>query len=229
MVKNKTIEELYQKKTPIEHILLRPETYIGPVDQHTQQMYILQGDRIISKEINYVPGLYKIFDEILVNAADNKIRDPKMNKLIVDINKDKISVYNNGKGIPIKIHKKENVYVPELIFGQLLTSSNYDDKEKKVTGGRNGYGAKLCNIFSKEFIIETADKEEGLYYYQKYSKNMSIKEEPIIKEKKINESFTKITFIPDLKRFHMEEMDEDIINLLKKRVYDMTVTIKNVK
>ena len=53
------------------------------------------------------------------------------------------------------MHEKEVVYVPEMIFGMLLTSSNYNDLEKKVTGGRNGYGAKLANIFSTEFTVET--------------------------------------------------------------------------
>jgi len=52
-------------------------------------------------------------------------------------------VLNNGKGIPIEIHKEHGVYVPELIFGHMMTSSNYDESEKKTTGGRNGYGAKL--------------------------------------------------------------------------------------
>ena len=82
-----------------------------------------------------------------------------MDTIKVDINREEssISIYNNGKGIPVEIHAVEKVYVPELIFGHLLTSSNYDDLEKKVTGGRNGYGAKLCNIFINEFTIETAD------------------------------------------------------------------------
>ncbi len=44
-----------------------------------------------------------------------------------------ISIWNNGDGVPVEMHKEENVYVPELIFGHLLTSSNYDDDEKKVS------------------------------------------------------------------------------------------------
>lgn len=118
------------------------------------------------KEINYCPGLYKIFDEILVNAADNFRRDNTMTaiKIEIDPNANKISVWNNGKGIPIVIHAKEKVYVPEMIFGQLLTSSNYDDNQKKVTGGRNGYGAKLANIFSTKFVIHTADSSNSKIY-----------------------------------------------------------------
>lgn len=79
-------------------------------------------------------GLYKIFDEILVNAADNKQRDPKMDMIKIDINQEEnlISVWNNGKGIPVVMHKEEKMYVPTMIFGHLLTSSNYNDDEDKV-------------------------------------------------------------------------------------------------
>jgi DNA topoisomerase II len=87
-------------------------------------------------------------------------------KVTIDRESSTISIYNNGRGIPIEMHAKEKVYVPELIFGHLLTSSNYDDSEKKVVGGRNGYGAKLCNIFSKKFIVETGDSSSGKKYKQ---------------------------------------------------------------
>lgn len=229
---SKTIEQTYQKKTPKEHILLRPDTYIGAIDKDVQSMYVWDDskEKIVQKSISYVPGLYKIFDEILVNAADNKMRDKSMNTLKVTISKEnnEISILNNGKGIPIQIHAVEKVYVPELIFGHLLTGSNYDDKEKKITGGRNGYGAKLCNIFSTEFTVETADKSIRKRYLQRFSRNMDITDPPVI-EKYNGEEFTKITFRPDLKRFNMTELDEDIISLLKKRVYDMCGTLRNVK
>ena len=87
--------------------------------------------------------------------------DQGMNQIKVTIDKKKnsISVWNNGKGIPVVIHKEHNIYVPELVFGHLLTSSNYDDSIKKITGGRNGFGAKLTNIFSKKFTISTSDSK----------------------------------------------------------------------
>lgn len=228
----KTIEETYQKKTPIEHILLRPDTYIGSVEREEQQMHVWDEERqkIVYKTIRYVPGLYKIFDEIIVNAADNKIRDPRMDtiRVTIDGSSNEISVYNNGKGVPVRIHGTEEVYVPELIFGHLLTSSNYNDDEKKVTGGRNGYGAKLCNIFSKEFVVETADSEVKRSYVQRYRDNMSVREEPEI-TRYTKEEYTKITFKPDLRRFKMERLDEDTVSLLKKRVYDLSGVVKNVK
>lgn len=84
---------------------------------------------MVLKKIEYVPGLYKIFDEILVNAADNFQRSPETSKIEVDIDSTigMISVKNNGKGIPVAIHKKEKIYIPELIFGELLTGSNFND------------------------------------------------------------------------------------------------------
>lgn len=225
----KTVEETYQKKTPKEHILLRPDTYIGSVDKDTQTMYVCDGSsgRIVQRTISYAPGLYKIFDEILVNAADNKIRDPRMNtlKVTIDPARNEISVYNNGKGIPIKVHAKEGIYVPELIFGHLLTSSNYDDDEKKVTGGRNGYGAKLCNIFSTEFTVETADGRQR--YRQRFLNNMDVTEPPAIEG--CREEYTRITFRPDLRRFKMNELDADVVALLQRRVYDMCATLRNVR
>ena len=123
---------------------------------------------MVHRPVTFVPGLYKIFDEILVNAADNKQRDPKMDslKVVIDVEENRISVQNNGDGVPVEIHQEEKVYVPELIFGHLLTSSNYDDTVKKTTGGRNGYGAKLTNIFSTEFVIETADGKRLKKYKQ---------------------------------------------------------------
>lgn len=168
----KTIEEMYQKKTQLEHILLRPDTYIGSVEKHTQTLWVYENGEMVHRSVTYVPGLYKIFDEILVNAADNKQRDPSMNSVKVDIDPEAncISVYNSGDGIPVEIHSEEGVYVPEMIFGHLLTSSNYDDNVKKTTGGRNGYGAKLTNIFSTEFIIQTADGKKQRKYKQVTSK-----------------------------------------------------------
>ncbi|KAJ3340537.1 DNA topoisomerase 2 [Gonapodya sp. JEL0774] len=234
---DRPVEEVYQKKTQLEHILLRPDTYIGSVEHHTAPMWVAEetGDeddpfRMVYKQITYVPGLYKIFDEILVNAADNKIRDPKMTALKVDIDRssNSISIFNNGRGIPIEMHPVEGVYVPELIFGHLLTSSNYDDSEKKVVGGRNGFGAKLCNIFSKEFVVETWDKSKGKKFKQVFRNNMSDKSEPVIGSQSSMEG-TKITFKPDFAKFGMVGIDDDLMSLLQKRVLDMCATVRNVK
>jgi len=225
----KTIEQTYQKKTQLEHILLRPDTYIGSTESVTQTMFVLNAEtsRFQQRDVTFTPGLYKIFDEILVNAADNKQRDPNMDRMevAIDAESNTISVLNNGKGIPVVMHKEHNCYVPTLIFGHLLTGSNFDDDEKKTTGGRNGYGAKLANIFSKEFIVECLDSEEGLKFTQVFRDNMHVKEEPTVKKCTKSEAkkgdYTKITFKPDLERFRMEKLDVDTIGLLSKRAYDI--------
>ncbi|XP_059936782.1 DNA topoisomerase 2-alpha [Mesoplodon densirostris] len=229
--KRLSIERIYQKKTQLEHILLRPDTYIGSVESVTQQMWVYDEDTGINyREVTFVPGLYKIFDEILVNAADNKQRDPKMSciRVTIDPENNLISIWNNGKGIPVVEHKVEKMYVPALIFGQLLTSSNYDDEEKKVTGGRNGYGAKLCNIFSTKFTVETASREYKKMFKQTWMDNMGRAGEMELKPFSA-EDYTCITFHPDLSKFKMQSLDKDIVALMVRRAYDIAGSTKDVK
>eukprot|EP00586_Coscinodiscus_wailesii_P022889 CAMPEP_0172499578 /NCGR_PEP_ID=MMETSP1066-20121228/128235_1 /TAXON_ID=671091 /ORGANISM="Coscinodiscus wailesii, Strain CCMP2513" /LENGTH=1565 /DNA_ID=CAMNT_0013273369 /DNA_START=67 /DNA_END=4764 /DNA_ORIENTATION=+ len=231
----KTVEQMYQKKTQLEHILLRPDTYIGSVERLSQAMYVLNPEtsRIVKRDITYTPGLYKIFDEILVNAADNKQRDPKMDRMEITIDPEAniVSVKNNGKGIPVVVHKEHKCYVPTLIFGHLLTGSNFDDDEKKTTGGRNGYGAKLANIFSTKFIVECVDSSTKQKFRQEFHDNMSVRDEPTIKkltakEAKAGDS-TKITFSADLQRFKMGSLDDDTVGLMSKRAYDIAGAMAN--
>ncbi|KAL2079872.1 hypothetical protein ACEWY4_023665 [Coilia grayii] len=226
-----SVERVYQKKTQLEHILLRPDTYIGSVEPVTQQMWVFDEEVGMNlREITYVPGLYKIFDEILVNAADNKQRDKNMTtiKINIDPESNTVSIWNNGKGIPVVEHKDEKMYVPALIFGHLLTSSNYDDDEKKVTGGRNGYGAKLCNIFSTKFTVETACKEYKHSFKQTWQNNMTKTADPKIKYFD-GDDFTSVTFQPDLSKFKMEKLDKDIVALMTRRAYDIAGSCRGVK
>ena len=229
--KTKRVSEQYQKLTQLEHILRRPDTYIGSVERDTKQMWIYSTlhDSMEFKEVSFVPGIYKIFDEILVNAADNKQNDKNQDQIHVTINREagEISVWNNGRGIPIEIHSKEKIYIPEMIFGHLLTGSNYDDDEQKVTGGRNGYGAKLCNIFSNEFTVETASSKHKKKYKQTWTSNMSNMGTAKITDSK-GEDYTKITFRPDFSKFGMDSMDDDLEGLFKRRVYDLAGTLKGV-
>ncbi|XP_060883763.1 DNA topoisomerase 2-alpha isoform X2 [Labrus mixtus] len=230
--KRLSVERIYQKKTQLEHILLRPDSYIGSVEPVTQQMWVYDEEEaeLNCRDVTFVPGLYKIFDEILVNAADNKQRDKSMSciKINIDVENNTISVWNNGKGIPVVLHQVEKVFVPALIFGQLLTSSNYDDDQKKVTGGRNGYGAKLCNIFSTKFTVETACKESKRNFKQTWYDNMARTEEPKITPFG-KEEFTCITFKPDLPKFKMTILDKDTVALMTRRAYDIAGASKGVR
>ena len=229
-----TIEEQFKKKSLHQHILDLPDTYIGSVQNDVINMYVYDEDenRIIKKDCNIVIGLYKIFDEILVNAADNTVRDTKCNviKINIDEKSGVISVYNNGSTIPIELHKEYNIYVPELILGNLLTSGNYDQKGK-VVGGRNGIGAKACNVYSEFFEVEICDPVRKKKYYQKFINNMFDKTEPVITDiSKTSDSYTKITFKPDYKRFGLKNLNKDMASLLKRRVFDLAGnTNTNVK
>jgi DNA topoisomerase-2 len=231
--KKKTATETYQKLTQLEHIIKRPDTYIGSVERTEQQMWVFnkESNQMEFRKVSFVPGLYKIFDEILVNAADNKQRDPNMTSMKVSVNREagEITVENNGKGIPIEMHEKENVFIPELVFGHLLAGSNFDDDEKKTTGGRNGYGAKLCNVFSTEFTLECQDSKNGKRYKQTWHDNMSKMGKAKITSNKAAD-FVRVTFKPDFARFGMADgIDDDLESLINRRVYDMAGTVRGVK
>ncbi|KAN0033568.1 hypothetical protein ACTFIV_000029 [Dictyostelium citrinum] len=221
--KGKSIEEIYQKKELLDQILLRPDTYIGSTERQEEELWVWEDKRMVNRKVSFVPGIYKIFDEILVNAADNKQREGNMKFIKVIINRDNgyISVTNDGAGIPIQIHSEHKIYIPELIFGNLLTSSHYDDSEKRLTGGRNGFGAKLANIFSTKFMVECADSKSKKLYKQTFTNNMRTKEEPKITSYQNKTDYTKITFYPELDRFGMVDFDDDLVALLSKRVYDV--------
>lgn len=231
----KTIEQIYQKKTQLEHILLRPDTYIGDVSIQESNLWVYDEskNKIVKKLIRYVPGLYKIFDEILVNSRDRRCIDPTCDTIKVYIDKEKntISVLNNGTGIDVVEHSEHKMYVPEMLFGEFLTSTNYDDTQKRTTGGRNGYGAKLTNAYSKFFSIETVDGTRKLKFYQEFTNNMAQRTKPKITElngEKVS-TYTKITFQPDLARFKLKELTDDIIALMSKRVIDIAGVTNKVK
>tara|TARA_B110000259_G_scaffold153644_2_gene173954 strand:+ start:5473 stop:8919 length:3447 start_codon:yes stop_codon:yes gene_type:complete len=233
------IEEKYVKMNPEEHVLMRPGMYVGSINEDEHETWILDknNEKMIKKSIKYVPGLYKIYDELLVNILDHMKRIKMENlqnqiktiKINIDINGNKIEVYNDGDGIDIDIHPEHKIYIPELIFGNMLTSTNYSEKEEKVIGGMNGIGSKACNIFSKKFIIETVDADKKLKYSQTFEENMSIKNKPIITEY-TKYPFTKITFYPDLKRFNISKISSHLFKLMQKRVYDLcALTDDNIK
>ena len=228
------LEKKYQKKSQLEHIKDLPDTYIGSTELTTELQFIYddKNNKIIKKEVSYVPGLLNIWTEILVNAIDHHTRchndkseeNVKYIKVSFDQETNRITIKNEGsieisKHPTIKNEKGKPIYIPELIFGHLLTSSNYDKDEKKIVGGKNGYGAKLTNIFSSEFRIFTI--HDGKKYIQTFRNNMSEKDNPII-TKCATKPYTEISFIPDLKKFGMNKLDNDIISLMKKRVIDAT-------
>ena len=253
MTSNKSLAQQYQKKTDKQHILDNPDTYIGSVENVNQEMHIYDSENksIILKDMNVIPGLYKLFDEGIVNCRDHVIRmDQKIvnegtNKMINDKNTiinypvthidihinedDSITMVNDGNGIDIEKHPEYNIWIPEMIFGHLRTSTNYDKTEKKIVGGKNGFGFKLVLIWSTCGSIETVDHIRKLKYVQHFRDNLDVIEPPKI-TKCSGKPYTKITFKPDYKRFELNGLDANMKNLLVKRIYDIAaVTKKNIK
>ena len=227
--------ESVQKLTHIEHVLKRPDSYVGPVEQGTEPYWILEGEKFSKKNLKYSPALLKIFDEILVNAIDRNSLHPKqVSSISVTIDKESgsVTIENNGPlgGISVRMHEKEGIWNPELVFGHLLTSTNYDDTQKRIVGGRNGYGAKLANIYSSDFAIAIKDHETKQTYTQKWSKNMTVCDPPKIKKHSGSSSSVAITFTPEWKRFGMSKMDDTIYKIFQKRVWDANIcTTQNCK
>lgn len=230
----RSVEDIYQKMGPHEHILTIPDTYIGGIDEDVHSMWVVDDtNKMVFKQISYVPGLYKIFDEIIVNARDHSINDKSCRTIKVNVNKQtgEISCYNDGqKGIPVVVHKEHKVWVPHMIFGMLLTSGNYNQKGKTV-GGKNGYGAKLANIFSTNFYVEVVDSERKKKFTQEYKRNMYDVEDPVITDVPAGtKSHTIIRFTPDYKKFGINGITNDILSLFRKRVYDTAaLTRDNLK
>ena len=238
----------YQQKTDKQHILDNPDTYIGSVEIIESEQFVFSSEednnvKIREKNIQFVPALFKLFDEGIVNCRDHAIRMAKaveekvensINVSYIDViieEKDGgiITMLNDGNGIDVAVHPETQLWIPEMIFGHLRTSTNYDKTEKKIVGGKNGFGFKLVLIWSMYGSIETVDHIRGLKYFQEFKENLNIINPPVITKHK-GKPYTKITFRPDYTRLGLEGLTEDMISLFRKRVYDIAaVTDKNLK
>ena len=218
------MSDKYKKYSQIEHVLARPGMYVGDIKTCNSSSWVIKDGKFEYKAGEWNPGIYKIFDEILTNASDEVQRNSHLTTIKVDIEDNVISVYNDS-GIPIELHEEYKIYIPELIFTNLLTSSNFDDTKERTTGGLNGLGAKLTAIFSKKFMIETC--KDGKKYTQIIEDNLSKINKPKIT--KSTKEYTRITFTPDLEKFNIECISDFTLKVLEKRVYDISaVTRKSV-
>ena len=232
----KDVSELYKDKKLKEQILDDPETFAGSIDPQTENVwcYDEENNKMYKDDVTFTECFFKIFDEVLVNSIDqhhrlitkikelpdNKIKPVKRISVNVDEKKGTVCVENDGEGLDVVMHAKHGKYVPEVVFGNLLTSVNYDKTEKRTVGGKNGVGAKITNIFSKEFIIETVDWRRKLHYKQVFRDNMNVVEEPVI-TKYTKVPYTRITYTPDFKRFGVKKPESmGDWKLIKRRVVD---------
>jgi DNA topoisomerase-2 len=230
----------YQRKTDKQHILDNPDTYIGSVENVDAEMWVFNDatSKIELKHIEYIPGLYKLFDEGIVNCRDHVIRmihSSSIEKKFVThidttiLEDGTITLTNDGNGIDIAKHPEHGLWIPEMIFGHLRTSTNYDKDEKKIVGGKNGFGFKLVLIWSTYGRVETVDHTRGLKYVQEFRNNLDVIGPPTI-TKCSGKPYTKVMFKPDYARLRVGGLTPDMLSLLKKRVYDIAaVTDHSVK
>jgi DNA topoisomerase II len=233
-IKSSTSSEKVIKLSHREHVLKRPDSYIGSIDLTESQQWIfnIEENKMNKKTLKYIPGEYKLFDELIVNALDQQVRlyersltensthIVKNIKINVNQANGEISIFNDGEGIDTSMHNKEKKHIPELIFGDLLTSTNYNEDEIKHVGGKNGYGAKLVNIYSKKFTIETIDHINKKKYIQSFYDNMTRKDKPKITSNK-TKPYTQITYNPDFEKFKTTGINDDMFKIMERRAYDM--------
>ena len=222
-------QEEYEEKDLRTHIYETTDTYAGSDQMIKAPLATMkEGDTTIKiTETDYIPVIYKMFDEIIVNARDQRerLKDRKdaiqLTEIKVSIDKEKgiVSIYNNGDSIRIEKHSS-GLYNPHLIFGRLLTSGNYKKGEKRTVGGKNGYGAKIVNIFSDEFNIEIIDRSTKKKFVQTFTNNMINFTEPII-TKSTAKPYTKVTWKTDFNRFGIDGFSDDMVSLMKRRVNDI--------
>lgn len=249
---NSTAVANYKKLSHREHVLELPDTYIGSIDTEITHRWVYNAEagKMVWRPTAFNPGLYKVFDELIVNARDAYVRSTTqgftgipVKKIEVTVaaagaagvaaadNTTLITVENDGDGIPIETHATEGCMIPELIFGHLLTSNNYDKTEEKIVGGKNGYGAKLANIFSRQFVIDTRCPASGKEYRQVWQKNMSECGKAMVKKSTASRGHVRIEFAPDWKRFHGACFDahgkisDDMLAVFHTRVLELAAMV----
>jgi len=243
----KKTNQKYKQLTQHEHVLKKPNMYIGGIEpeEETDYIYDPNTSNLIHKTFINVPGLIKIISEIIENATDQtEETGNNCDTIKMYVKDNKISIFNNGTGITVnKMLNKEGNLVDtiEALFSDMLTSSHYDDDIEEQSIGTNGIGAKATNIYSTYFNIENVwygikeddpKKQKKTYkYVQTFTNNMYDKTKAEISViSNTTKPYTQITFIPDYKRFGIEGLNEDLINLLHKKAIDISICTKpNVK
>ena len=207
----------YQKVSEIDHILLRSGMYIGPIDRQVRKThcYSMTDKKIIEKDVSHAEGQEQTFLEIIGNATDNVQRSRDHNiepgKIEITVTDKWVIVRNYGMNIPVAFDEK-GVWVPDMIFGQLRTSSNYDDNKDRLYIGMNGLGAKATNVFSSVFCVECADPDRYLIYKQMWQQNMKIRGEPDV-QRYSGVGYTQVSYSLDFPRFGIQAFDNEALEI----------------
>jgi len=228
-------KQQYSKMDPVSHVLARPDMYCGSTRSRDMEEFVVVDDdyHVERKKVKYSPAILRIFIEPLSNVIDNVARSKKakkpVTKICVDIDEEtgETSFWNDGLVIPIELHEEEGCYNHTLIFGHLLTSSNYDDEEERYDiSGRNGLGIKLTNVFSDKFKVRGFDPAKKKVFSQTWTNNMKKAGEPVIKPSKLKKGFTSVVYTPDFNQFGVDGYTDDVLSVYKKFIIDMAMITK---
>lgn len=234
----RNVDKLYKKLNHVEHILLRPDRHVGSTRPRELRTWVFDPSKeaIAYKDVTYHPALLKLFDEIIINSVDFS-KTPEgahLNEINVCINKfmGSITVEDNG-GIPVVVHNEYKGWLPDMLFGELYSSSNYNEHDEELANvdgaGQNGEGASLVNVFSKTFTVTTCDGKNR--FTRTWRNNMSSKEslpaevKPAVGAKK----GTAVTFIPDFQRFRCASMTDGDYLMLVRRAYEVAACNPSIK
>ena len=220
-------QRVYLRMKGREHVLHRPDQYIGET-KITQPRIVWSQDadgKCSQIETLMSPGMEQVaLQELLSNAVDSTTYSVKQgmasSEIEVRMDDEWLSVCNGGFPIAVSIDTNTGMYLPQLVLATMRTSSNYDDNQVRHAGGRNGVGAKCVNIFSKEFLIDIGDAQNNLRYTQRCSQNMSVIDEPKIRNYKHKQSYVLIKFRLDFKRFGMKCYPEEAASIFRRHCFD---------
>ena len=243
----------YQGLSQLSHAYLRSDMYIGSCSNAEFETMVIEGDKFVSKTLTTPQGVQRVFLEILSNAGDNvdasRRAGVEPGGIRITADEKTISIENGGLHIPVKkvgLEKNKGntkitdytdgmehwTWLPAFIFGEFRSSSNYDTNIVNTGCGKNGYGSKLTNLFSKMFQVNIEDPDTKRNFTATWRNNMFKDEENgkpeivVADDKSIKKGKVKITWTLDFERFQMEGYTQDELNLFKRFAIDFSLTCK---
>jgi len=229
------ISKRFKKMGQIEHCHERPDMYVGNTKPERMETYVpdIKSFKFKQEIFTFSPAAGKIVDEVLVNAFDNiqrKGSSTRNIKISYDMESGKVTVWNDGATVPVEEHEEHKMFIPTMVFGHILTGENYDDKKQRLGGGRNGWGAKLTNIFSSEFNVRCVDSNSGFELNQTWTNNMGTTDGPVVTPTHLKNDLTEVSFVPDWPRFKMTKINRAFVKYITKRALEMAAcSPKDVK
>lgn len=215
-----------------EHVLHRPDTYLGTFRNDSFYVPVVKNGKIVYDNVTFNPAWERTVIEIGSNCIDNVWRSSTTTKcttIRMNIYQDgSISFWNDGRTIPIersRIPGYEQMFNPSIVFGVYMSSTNYNDNEKRRTSGRNGFGSKLTSTFSKWFKVETQDATRNLHFTQVWMNNMTEVTAPQVVSKS-GTGYTFVHWLPDYQKFGMPGITSSSMTVLQKYAYDIAMLTK---